>query len=242
MPRGKSLEGNLGLLPRSLTDLLFPPVCLGCESEIEHGLVCDRCNAELHAGRTGVCARCGRPVTRNDVPTCGNCGPFGPERVRALGAYVVPFCSVVQALKYTGKTDIARLLGEALTRLVESDPILTASDFVCPVPLHPARMRERGYNQASLLANEVAKGTGIEFCDMLVRVKNTRAQAGILRSEERRRNLQGAFKLRPGVQLTGVRVMLVDDVLTSGATMDAAGRQLLSAGASAVVGISVAAA
>ncbi len=234
--------GSLGLLVRSFADLLFPPVCLGCDRQIESGLVCGRCSAELYAGRTGVCTKCGRPVTRRDQLTCGNCGPFGPERVRALGAYVAPFSGVVQALKYNGKSDLARLLGGALTRLVESDPSLASSECVCPVPLHPARMRERGYNQARLLANEVAKGTGIEYQDFLVRVRNTRTQTRIVSNSERTRNLRGAFKPKPGIQLAGSRVLLVDDVLTSGATMDSAARQLLGAGASAVVGIAVAAA
>ncbi|UCG44152.1 MAG: ComF family protein [candidate division WOR-3 bacterium] len=149
---------------------------------------------------------------------------------------------MIQALKYNGKTGLARLLGDALTRLVESDPVLAGSDHVCPVPLHPARIRERGYNQAFLLASEVAKGTGIGFCDMLVRVRNTRTQTGILGNDERKRNLRRAFKLRTGIQVSGSRVLLVDDVVTSGATLDSAARQLLGAGARAVVGIAVAAA
>ena len=233
---------SLALLARSFADLLYPPVCFGCGCQIEGGLVCDRCRAELYAGRTGVCTKCGRPVTRGDQLTCGNCRPFSPERVRALGTYVAPYSGVVHALKYNGKSVLARLLGEALTRLVESDPSLASSEYVCPVPLHPARMRERGYNQSSLLASEVAKRTGIAFHDLLERVRNTRTQARMVSNSERMRNLRGAFRLKPETQLAGSRVLLVDDVVTSGATMDSAARRLLGAGASAVVGIAVAAA
>ena len=234
--------GSLRFLARACADFLFPPVCLGCDAEIERGLVCLTCQSSLTASWLGVCSGCGRPLDRR-APRCGRCRiPFCLQRVRALGPYVPPFSRLVHALKYQQKTALARVLGEALVALVESDPELRRADVVCPVPLHPARLRERGYNQAALLADAVAAGTGIARAELLRRVRNTRTQTMLADDRGRVENLSGAFRTRSGSRVDGARVLLLDDVTTSGATLDAAGRQLLKAGASAVLGLVVAAA
>jgi ComF family protein len=162
--------------------------------------------------------------------------------VRALGPYNPPYSSLVHALKYDQKTRLVPLLGLALTGLVESDPDLKGADCVCAVPLHRSRLRERGYNQSGLLAWEVSKGAGIELVDAVDRVRNTRSQVGLADDAARKANMRGAFRVKPGINLDGRRVLLVDDVMTSGATLDAASRQLLKAGASSVLGLVVAAA
>ncbi len=157
-----------------------------------------------------------------------------------LGPYAPPFVSLVHALKYNDKTTLARPLGEALAALVESDPELYRADCICPVPLHPARHRERGYNQSELLAREVASATGKEFAELILRVKNTPTQTQKMGTRERRANLKGAFALHPGRSADGRSVIVVDDVTTSGATLDAAGRCLLAGRAAAIYGLAVA--
>ncbi len=169
-----------------------------------------------------------------------HCRASSIARTRVLGPYVPPFSSLVHALKYEDKTALARPLGGALAALVESDPELARADCVCPVPLHPARLRERGYNQSELLAREVASSTGKEFLDLLVRQKNTPTQTRKMDHSERRQNLKGAFVARPGMSAAGRAVIIVDDVTTSGATLDAAGRRLLLEGATALFGLAVA--
>ncbi len=134
------------------------------------------------------------------------------------------------------------MLGGALAGLVESDPELKGADYICPVPLHRARLRERGYNQSGLLAAEVAVSTGLSLVEPLVRVRNTGTQTSLPDDEARTDNMRGAFRVKSGVDLRDRRIVLVDDVFTSGATLDAGGRQLLKAGASAVLGLVVAAA
>jgi predicted amidophosphoribosyltransferase len=134
------------------------------------------------------------------------------------------------------------VLGGALARLVESDPDLSRADLLCPVPLHPVRLRERGYNQSELLAREVAAAVGVPMVDCLVRRRNTRTQTGLDDDRARQRNMRGAFAVPPGFRLEEKVVVLLDDVTTSGATLDAAARQLLKAGASSVLGLVVAAA
>ncbi len=237
-----AFTNRIRFLFRVFNDFLFPPVCFGCDAEIESGLVCASCRTMLMTNRLLVCPKCGRPV-KPGLETCGRCQiPFCLSRVRALGPYAPPYSTLIQALKYSRKTVLVKVLGQALIGLVESDPEMNGADYICPVPLHKARLRERGYNQSYLLASEVAAGIGLKLSEPLVRVRNTKTQTALFDEAARIKNLCGAFKVKPGIELDGKRIILLDDVITTGATMDTAGRQLLKAGASAVLGLVVAAA
>lgn len=236
------LRSGISFLVRALADFLFPPVCYGCDEEIDSGLVCEACRLLLFTSELEVCPVCGRPCASAANP-CGRCGiPLPLERVRALGLYGQPFLGLVHALKYDQKTSLAPLLGRALAALARQDSLLAACDTVCAVPLHPARRRDRGYNQAQLLAEVVARETGMQLGDWLIRRRNTSTQTARHDDEARRKNLQGAFALRPGTNLAGRRVILVDDVMTSGATLGAAAEPLREAGAGVVCGLVIAAA
>uniref|UniRef100_A0A7C4CCA9 ComF family protein n=1 Tax=candidate division WOR-3 bacterium TaxID=2052148 RepID=A0A7C4CCA9_UNCW3 len=236
------VKSGLRFLVRALADFLFPPICYGCDEETESGLVCDACRLLLFTSELDVCPVCGRPcLSASDL--CGRCSvPLPLARVRALGAYGQPFLGLVHALKYDQKTSLAPLLGRALAALASQDSELAICDSVCAVPLHPARKRERGYNQAQLLAEVVAGETGLQLGDWLVRRKNTPTQTARHDDEARRRNLEGAFALRSSADLRGRRILLVDDVMTSGATLGAAAGSLLAGGAGAVCGLVIAAA
>jgi len=234
--------GSVRFLLKSLGDFVFPPICYGCDTEIEEGLVCEACRLDLFTHELAVCPRCGRPCTRT-AETCGQCHTsFHLSRVRAVGLYVPPFDKLVHAFKYSGKTKVGELLGRALAALVRQDEVLRAAQAVCPIPLHPARLRERGFNQSLLLAAAIAMESGIPLSDCLVRRKNTSTQTLKTNPEARRKNLEGAFRLRPGAEVRGKTVLLVDDVMTTGATLDQAAQPLLAAGASTVLGVVVAAA
>lgn len=242
MPAVRGPAASLRRFLAGLADFLYPPVCLGCEADLESGLVCTACRDRVLSGRLEVCPRCGRPLA-GPGPGCGRCSlPLSLARVRAVGRYAPPLTGLVRSLKYRNLTVLVRLLGQALCGLAESDPELSRADCVCPVPLHRARQRERGYNQAELLAREVAAGTGIPYADLLVRRRNTPTQTHLPDDAARQANVRGVFATLPGLELESRRVLLVDDVTTSGATLDAAGRQLLVAGAGTVVGLVIAAA
>ncbi len=227
---------------KPFVDFLFPPVCFGCDEEIEDGLICDSCRLLLFTSELDVCGRCGRPC----LPGAGRCGccdpPLALSRIRAVGVYGKPFVGLIQALKYQEKKALVPILGGALALLVEQDSGLKRADRICPVPLHPARRRERGYNQASLLAEEVARITGIPFADLLVRKKNTPSQTKQNSNESRFSNVRGAFGVKKGERFDGMRVILIDDVMTTGATLSAAAEELRKAGAAEVMGLVVAAA
>lgn len=227
---------------RPFFDFLFPPVCLGCDEEIDEGLICDSCRLLLFTSELDVCRSCGRPC----LPEKGECGgcypPLALSRIRAVGIYGKPFSNLVQALKYHEKTSLVPVLGAALALLVEQDSGLKQADKICPVPLHPARQRERGYNQATLLAAEVARITHIPFFEPLIRKKNTSSQTKQANNDNRFKNVSGAFRVKNGECFDGMRLILVDDVMTTGATLSAAAQELLKAGAAEVMGLVLAAA
>jgi ComF family protein len=233
------LRDSFGFLVRAVVDFIFPPICYGCDEEAEQGLVCDACRLLLFTSEMDVCPKCGRAC----IEECERCGPpLSLSRIRALGLYFEPFRGLVHALKYSEKTRLAELLGLALAGLVEQDTEMRQVDVLCPVPLHPARRRERGYNQAELLARAVSRATGVSLVDALLRWRNTPSQTTQSGPEKRMANVKGAFRIRSGVCIAGQRVVLVDDVTTTGATLDAAARSLLDAGAASVMGLVVAAA
>jgi ComF family protein len=237
-----AFASSLGFLLKSLADFAFPPICYGCDSEIEAGLVCEACRLDLFTHELAVCSKCGRPCTPS-TNRCGQCAtPFSLSRVRGLGLYVPPFDKLIQAFKYSGKTKVGELLGQALAALVRQDEVLSTADAVCPVPLHPARLRERGFNQSLLLAAAISMSTRIPLAEFLARTKNTATQTAKTSPEARLKNLAGAFRLRPDAGTSGKRVLLVDDVMTTGATLDQAAQELLKGGAASVLGVVIAAA
>jgi len=209
----------------SLRDFIFPPVCFGCGArEVPDALICQDCLNALY---------------RYPLPTHG-----GPKSVivhlRSLGNYVPPFSSLVHELKYRNRTKLAPLLGDALTSLMMTDAVLKQADLLAPIPLHPARLRERGYNQSELLARRVAQLTGIPLVGALRRVKNTKSQARIVDAKKRKDNLKGAFAVTDAEALKDKQVLLIDDVTTTGATLDAAAQVLKAAGARTVYALVVA--
>jgi len=237
-----ALAGSVRFLLKSLADFVYPPICYGCDTEVEEGLVCEGCRLALFTHELAVCPKCGRPCTRT-AETCGQCRtPFSLSRVRALGMYAPPFDNLVQAFKYSGKTKVGELLGLGLAALVQQDEVLSAADAVCPIPLHPARLRERGFNQSLLLAAAISMSTRIPLAEFLVRAKNTPTQTRKTTHKDRLKNLAGAFRLKSDAGVGGKKVLLVDDVMTTGATLDQAARELLKGGAASVPGAVVAAA
>ena len=151
----------------------------------------------------------------------------------ALGGAIV-------LLKYDAVTRIGKWLASELERLVREDFADLKFDAVVPVPLHPARLRERGYNQAELIARPLAKRLGVRLgAYLLVRTK-PRPEKFLLTRKERWRSVRGAYETRAGAKVDKLRILLVDDVFTTGATLDSCSRVLLRAGAESVTGVTVA--
>lgn len=219
-------------------DFIFPPRCFGCDKDIDSGLVCNKCFTQITTTALGTCSICGIPKIREG--TCKHhLGWIQSKisRIRALGLYGKPYIELIHNLKYLNKKKIAQVLGLGLTNVINSDPILSRADFIVPIPLHSSRLRERGYNQSLLLAQEAASGSGITINDCLIRKKNTRSQTE-LDQIKRIKNINGAFTIKPKLNysIKDKRVILIDDVMTSGTTLAEAAKVLIENGASEVYG------
>jgi ComF family protein len=218
---------------RTLLDLVYPPRCAACGEPVREEPFCDGCAAAVDPVPPG-CARCGQP---GPDPLCGACRAAPPafDSVRAGGLLGGPLADAIHALKYQGRPALARPLG---AWLLARAPLATDA-FVVSVPLARARRVERGYDQAALLADALAGAAGgrRRLRAALRRVRETPPQVGRTRAE-RAMNVAGAFEARPAV--AGRDLVLVDDVVTTGATADAAARALREAGARSVAVVALA--
>ena len=226
-------------------DLLFPAICPVCHARSDdrrHRPFCAACWADLPLLAGPGCACCGRAFV--GLPAgllCDECRRRSPPFAcaRAVAAYRDGMRAAIHALKYGRRTPVAvplaALLAERGGPLLPADPDGgPAFDAVVPVPLHPARLAERGFNQAELLAAPCAAAWGRPLLRRaLARVRATQPQTE-LDADARRQNVAGAFAARRPAEVAGRRLLLVDDVLTTGATAWAAARALRESGAAAV--------
>jgi len=221
-------------------DLLLPPICLGCDARIATGdsarLVCRRCRAVLRALPSPACSRCGatlRVTGRSRDEACSECSGWPDALAAARSACLLlpPADRLVHQLKYRGWPALAEPLAERMAR-VALPHIMSAARVCVPVPTTAARLRERGYNQAMLLAHAFAARTGRTVVTALVRAGSVASQTS-LQPLARRANVAGAFQCvaSKAAALRGTDVLLIDDVLTTGATASACALVLQAAGA-----------
>ncbi len=221
--------------------LIYPSVCQICEierAEASAGFVCQTCSARARFIEPPFCDRCGLPFAGDisGVFECANCRELELHFDHARAAVTLdgPVQTTLHRFKYSRAEWFEPFLARLLIERAAPDLSNEDWDFIAPVPLHPVKLREREYNQADRLARHLAKATGIPHEDRLLRrVKPTGTQTRLSRTE-RAANLRGAFTAT-GAGLEKARVVLVDDVLTTGATANAAAAALRKAGAARVV-------
>jgi competence protein ComFC len=224
-----------GLKKRAL-DLLFPRWCLGCGREGDY--FCPACRRSLPFIGAPVCPRCGRPSTTGTLCTACTGSRADIDGIRAPFLFEGLVRQAIHELKYNNLRDLAPTLAGLLHEYVARNPL--PGEVLVPVPLHPRRLRERGYNQSALVARELSKLGGMPVVEgSLVRSAYTSAQVRSASVEERRRKVAGAFTCRDR-HLAGRKVVLIDDVSTSGATLNACAAALESAGAASVWGLVIA--
>ena len=220
-------------------DAVLPPQCLSCGTAVAApGALCAECWSGVTFLVPPQCAVCGRPFEydQGEGALCGACARRLPvfARARAAMAYGDTSRSLILGFKHGDRTDSAPAFGRWLMRA--GAEMIADADLLVPVPLHWTRLFARRFNQAAVLTQGVARLSGVPTAlDLLVRRRRTPSQ-GKLGVAARRRNLSGAFAIRPSRRSTvrGRRVLLIDDVLTTGATAAACSRTLLRAGAAAV--------
>lgn len=214
-------------LLHGLADLLFPPACQICRIPGEFPL-CAACRAGFRLIHAPVCQKCGKPL-RGPPDLIFTCIPCRHRRTyfrqaRAAGVYDGSLREAIHSFKFGRRRALAEPLGRLMAEVAAADAMLSAAQLVVPIPLHPRRLRERGFNQAELLAAAVSKRLGVPMAaDVLTRTRSTEAQSG-LTQDERRANVRGAFAAT--CQIDAARVLLVDDVLSTGFTASECARQL----------------
>ncbi len=214
---------------------IFPDRCLRCGQPVEKVSLCAGCAAGVRAFPAATCSVCGRELSSGDI--CIACSVKKPpyDRVFSATVYDGTVKEMLQQFKYQRQTGYKRFLGELLYDSLPRDDI--SIDILTFVPLHWTRQIARGYNQAALLAREIARKEGVRVhYDVLRKVRRTPAQVG-LELRQRAKNLNRAFEAR---DVEGKRVMVIDDVITSGSTALAVAAALKKAGADWVMVASVA--
>ncbi|MBW2056951.1 MAG: ComF family protein [Deltaproteobacteria bacterium] len=226
------------LAVKGLVDFVFPPECSICGCPVDpacpHSL-CPSCLSKIAFVLPPLCVRCGVPFSSpaQESHLCGRClrGKILYRRARALALFSGPMRTAIHAFKYENKTYLAR----ALAGLTKESPVpfhIDRYDILVPVPLHKNRLRKRGYNQSLLLARELGRLFAVPVGERVLRKTRDSAPQVELTGTEREKNVKGVFSLGRG-RAEGA-VLLVDDVLTTGATVNECARTLLEGGARTV--------
>jgi ComF family protein len=236
--------GLLRLAADSLLAVLLAPACAACQQPLDaptRGAVCPVCWSSIVRITPPCCQTCGDPLPSWRLLSlsearCARCRRRPPlvASARAIGPYEGSLRAILHALKYGQRRSVARRLGLMLG--TSGADVLSGADAIVPVPLHPSRERARGFNQA----RELSRHLGVRMIEVLRRTRRTAVQAD-LPAARRHANVRGAFALiGPAEALEGLTVVLVDDVSTTGATLNACAAPLLAAGAKEVRGLTAA--
>jgi ComF family protein len=258
---GKQLGGWLAEAGDAIVSLLFPAGCRLCEQLLTRASrvpICDECLASFEAIPGRVCRICGSPpeatfatiprpsettdTGEGDRPVCMACRvrTYGFDHARSYAVYGGALVRAIVMLKFERIEPLGAWFADRLAEVVRREAEALAADVVVPVPLHRERERERGYNQADLIAKPLAKRLGLPYRAVLLMRTRPRPDKQVLSMSERWESVRGAFATRPGSQVDKLRVLLVDDVVTTGATLDACAKALWGAGAKSVIGLTVA--
>jgi ComF family protein len=234
----RSLLGAWKHTARLALDIALPTLCVACREPVDGDGVCATCWAKLSFIAPPMCPRLGIPFIYDPGPGLLSmeaiANPPAYQRARAAVRYDDVAKTLVHALKYQDRTDLAPAMGRWMARA--GHELLDEADIMVPVPLHWRRGWSRRYNQSGALARTIQRQRGVTVTtEALRRIRPTQQQIGLTRLQ-RASNMQGAFKVAPDRQslIQGRRVVLIDDVLTSGATVDACARALLRAKAASV--------
>jgi ComF family protein len=215
---------SLSRIGRLAVDLFYPPRCALCERF--GALLCTGCLDSMPRADGLRCSVCWLPLRGDGA--CYQCqeGPRAFTALRSAFRYEGKARELVHGFKFRDLSSLSEVMAAEMSPLVDRQ-----TDVIVPVPLSGSRQRERGYNQSRLLARALSTSLQLPLADALKRTRSSRPQTRSFSREERRQNVEGAFSVRrPGI-VTGLRVLLVDDVATTGATLDACARALLAAGA-----------
>lgn len=219
----------------NLLDLVFPPSCPGCGKSGKR--FCEACINSSRRVAIPICKICGEPLLVGDV--CHRCLKVQPtfKIVRSWGIFEGPLRKGIHRLKYKNDIGLGSIFAELLFNML--DDLSWDIDIIMAVPLGKKRIKERGYNQAVLIAKPLSKLTGIPYSENLItRIKETKSQVG-MSVPERKENMKDAFYAKPNINF-GKSILIIDDVFTSGSTMESCSKALKSVGANEIFGLTIA--
>ena len=233
-----------------ILDILFPPVCLNCQKPLAtrintdqnadqrgSNLICDQCLNSIKLNSTLFCPVCRARLAKNEKI----CHFKASYLLGAAGNYDNPALqNLIHYFKYKSFKNLAPILGELLLEYLELINRELKNYIVVPIPLHFWRERQRGFNQAELLGEVVAKHFNLPFVPGLTRIKNNKPQIQLKGEEKRRKNIAGCFAIKNPEEIKDKNILLIDDVFTSGATMNEAVKVLKRAGAREIIALVVA--
>jgi ComF family protein len=231
----------LKLLCSGLCDLVYPPHCLICKKHLRihssNDVLCPHCRDTIVANIPPFCPKCSRHLRNPRLPRCPDCIKADPafDFAWASCLYQAPLSDLICRFKYNQKTYLRKPLAQLMIDFLETYRLdIRQFDEIVPIPLFPSRLRERGYNQSLLLAEEIGRKYKIRLSrNALTRVRETEHQT-LLSEKERWTNISGAFRIKNPAKFSGKNILIIDDLLTTGATASEAARTLKDAGAKTV--------
>lgn len=249
-PRGYAVRW-LETLAGALGCVLFPSGCRLCEATLTRAdrlPICDTCLASFKKlSPAAVCERCGQPWTNANATAesgmlCGECRQrdFAFDTARSYGIYGGALARAIVLQKFERIEPLGAWFAKRLLEVIHEQAEMFGADLVVPVPLHRTRQKERGYNQVDLFGRPLARRLGLPYRPVLLKRERPRPEKHLLHFEERWEAVRGAFVIRQGGRVDNFRILLLDDVMTSGATLDACSRALREAGAKSVAGLTIA--
>jgi len=222
-----------------ILDIFFPPICLNCQKHLESKskLICEPCLSLIKVNNTLFCPVCRARLADNKRI----CHYDSPYLLAAAGNYDdLVLQNLIHYFKYKGFKNLTPILGEILIKYLASLNLNLKSFVLTPIPLHPRKERQRGFNQAKLIAEIVAKNFNLELIESLKRIRNNKPQVGLKDNEARIKNMAGCFKIQNPEQIKNKNILLVDDVFTSGATINEAVKVLKQNGAKKIIALVIA--
>lgn len=222
----------------TLLDFCYPGHCIHCTAFCDaKGPLCDVCHLSLDAlVADPACPRCAKPIAEPEAPCpwCLGRGIFPFQRVIRLSEFTEPVKTLIHQMKYHGRWPLAEFLADRALDESRTTGLLHEIDCIVPVPLHFRRQFARHYNQSEVIARRLARKTNLAFVRALKRTRDTETQTRLASRQARQENVRGAFALSRPRAVAGKRVLLVDDVMTTGATLQAAARALRRAKPAAI--------
>jgi competence protein ComFC len=234
----------------AMVSVFFPGECRLCEALLTTASrvpICEHCLNSFQPIPPQICQLCGQPLASSqqgadEISVCTPCQQqkFHFQVARSFGEYQGTLARAIVLLKFERIEPLGEWFASQLERVVQANNDCLKADVVVPVPLHQQRLKERGYNQVELFARPLAKRLQLPFRPVLLMRTRPRPEKHLLNYEERWKAVRGAFAMKGTGRVDNLRILLLDDVMTTGATLDACARALREAGASSVLGLTVA--